>query len=239
MAGESPRVLKANAVRELGGRVAFNFEDLRQKGEEYMTGVRAEADALLAAARKEVESLREQARKEGRDAGRAEGLQAAQLTVEQQVAQRAEQVAALRFKTALPALEKAAAALQSERDDWLVRWESTAVELSVAVAGKLVRGVIEVETARVRTMLRDVLQLAAGQSQVVIHLAPADVEQLGVDAAELVRSTSGCADARLIADPELGQGDCRIVTQHGEIDARIETMLDRITAELLGQPPAA
>jgi len=239
MAGETPRVLKANAVRELGGRVAFNFEDLRRQGEEYMAGVRAEAEALLAAARREVDALREQARKEGRDAGRAEGLQAAQLTIEQQVAQRAEQMATQRLKTALPALEQAAAALRAERDDWLVRWESTAVELSVAIAGKLVRGVLELEPDRVRNMLREVLQLAAGQSQVAIHLSPTDVERLGADAAEVIRSTSGCAEARLIPDPALAPGDCRIVTQHGEVDARIETMLERITAELLGQAPAA
>lgn len=239
MADGIPRVMKANAVRELGGRVAFNFDDFRKQGEEYMAQMSAEAAALLAGARKEIEALRDQARKEGRDAGRAEGLQAAHLTIEQQIAQRAEQLATQRLRTALPALQQAAAALRAERDDWLVRWESTAVELSVAVAEKLVRGLLNVEPDRVRSMLREVLQLAAGQSQVAIHLAPSDVEQLGADAAEVVRSTSGCAEARLIADPQLSPGDCRIVTQHGEIDARIETMLERITAELLGQPPAA
>lgn len=239
MAGEMPRVLKANSVRELGGRVAFNFEDLREKGAEYLAQARAEADALLASARAEVDSLREQARKDGRDAGRAEGLQAAQLTLDQQVSQRAEQVATQRLKTALPALEKAAKTLLAQRDDWLVRWEASAIELAVAIAGKLVRDTLRVEPDRVRTMLREVLQLAAGQSQVTISLSPQDIEQLGADAAEIVRATSGCIDARLVADPTLGAGDCRIITQHGEIDARIDTMLDRVTAELLGQSPAA
>lgn len=238
MAGDLPRVMKANAVRELGGRVAFNFDDFRKQSEEYIAQVRAEAEALLAGARTEIETLREQARKEGREAGRAEGLQAAQLTIEQQVTQRAEQIATKRLVTALPALQQAANALRAERDDWLVRWESTAVELSVAIAEKLVRGVLEVEPDRTRAMLSEVLQLAAGQSQVAIHLAPSDVEQLGVDAAEVVRSTSGCAEARLIADPNLRPGDCRIVTQHGEIDARIETMLERIAAELVGHRAA-
>lgn len=239
MASDTPRVLKANAVRELGGRVAFNFEDLRQKGEEYLAQARAEAEALVSAARQEAAALRDQARREGRETGRAEGLQAAQVTIEQQVAQRAEQLSSQRLRTALPALELAARGLRAQRDDWLVRWETTAIELAVAIAGKVVRGVIQAEPERVRSMLRDVLQLAAGQSQVAISLSPQDVEQLGADAAEVVRSTSGCADARLVADPHLGPGDCRIVTQHGEIDARIDTMLDRMTAELLGQPPAA
>ena len=44
---ESQRLLKANAVRELGVRVAFNFDDLHQQGDAYLTQVRNQAAELL------------------------------------------------------------------------------------------------------------------------------------------------------------------------------------------------
>lgn len=235
MAGESSRVLKANAVRELGGRVSFNFDDLQQQGQRYLAEVQAEAAALLAQTKAECEALKAEARKAGRDAGLAEGLQTAQLTMEQQVAQRAEQLAAQRVKSALPALQQAADVLRAERDQWIVRWETSAIELSIAIAEKLLRTSLKAFPERADAMIRDALQLAAGQERVDIYLSEADLERLGDQADEIARSTSGCAQVRLIADATLQQGDCRIETQHGEMDASVAAMLGRIADELLGQ----
>jgi flagellar assembly protein FliH len=44
---------------------------------------------------------------------------------------------------------------------------------------------------------------------------------------------AACGEAEIIADKSLTRGGCVIETQHGQIDARIETILDRIVAELL------
>ena len=235
MAGESSRVLKANAVRELGGRVSFNFDDLQQQGQRYLAEVQAEAAALLEKTRAECEELKVQARKAGREAGLAEGLQTAQLTIEQQVAQRAEQLAVQRVKSALPALQQAAEALRAERDQWVVRWETAAIELSIAIAEKLLRTSLKADPACADAMIREALQLAAGQERVEVYLSGADLERLGDHAEEIVKSTSGCVQVRLIADAALQQGDCRIETQHGEMDASVGAMLGRIADELLGR----
>ena len=50
-----PRILKADALRGLGPRVAFNYEDLRRRCDEHIEQVRAQARDLLEAARREAE----------------------------------------------------------------------------------------------------------------------------------------------------------------------------------------
>ena len=56
---------------------------------------------------------------------------------------------------------------------------------------------------------------------------------LGRQATEVVRALAACGEAEIVADNSLTRGGCLIETQHGQIDARIETVLDRIVAELL------
>jgi len=56
---------------------------------------------------------------------------------------------------------------------------------------------------------------------------------MGDRAPRIVESLTACADSILISDPQLARGGCRIQTVHGEIDARVETMLERLAEELL------
>lgn len=230
---ESQRLLKANAVRELGVRVAFNFDDLHQQGDAYLANIRQQAADLLRAAQAEAASMRETTYREAQDAGKKEGLREAAQLIEQQAARLAEQRLAERIATALPAVAAIATTMQRELDGWLLRWEETAVHTAVAIAEKLLRQELQHRPDLSKSMITEALRLAAGHPQLRIHLHPDDVQQLGEHAEGIVQSITACAQAVLIPDPQISRGGCRIETHHGEIDARLETMLARITEELL------
>src|SRR5689334_6455122 len=99
---ESQRLLKANAAREIGARVAFNFEDIHQQGDAYLQQIREQAEALLRAAQQEAAAVREAARKEAQDQGRRDGLKESAGIIEQQSNRLVEQRMKERLETALP-----------------------------------------------------------------------------------------------------------------------------------------
>jgi flagellar assembly protein FliH len=229
----SQRLLKANAARELGTRIAYNFEDLRQQGESYLADIQAQAEALLHQARSDAARIREETYREAREAARKDGLQDAARLIEQQSASIAGQQLSDRVGTVLPLLNGLVAEMNAERDRWRLRWETTALRTAVAIAEKLLHRTIHSHPEAAAEMIRETLKLAAGQPELRIHLHPDDLRFLGDQADAVVRTLTGCAKPELIPDPALRRGDCRIETRHGEIDARIETMLERIAEELL------
>jgi flagellar assembly protein FliH len=233
MTESSGRILKADAAKQLSSRLAFNFEDLRQHAADQLVEARAEAARILDDAQVNAQRIKQTAAQEGQQAGYQAGLENAQKQIQQEAKKLADRQLQEQLKGTLPALGQLSRALQQERQAWLTRWEQTAVELAVAIAGKLLRTTLAAEPERVIPMIREALQLAAGQTQVRVFLHPQDLLLLGDEAEQVVQSLTACATAELITDPQLNQGDCRLETRHGEVDARLETMLQRITDELL------
>jgi len=226
-------VLKANDARGLGSHVAFNFEDLRHQAEAQLAAAKAEAASIVERARRDAEALRITAHADAREAGRQEGLKDAATQIEQRARKLADERLGQQLNTALPALTQAAALLRGERDRWLARWEQAAIELGIAVAEKIVKAELAARPERVREMVAAALELTVGQAQLRVYVNPHDRVFLGDRADQVVQSLTACASAQLIDDPALAPGDCRIETQHGEVDARLETMLQRIAEELL------
>ncbi len=234
MASET-RLLKANVARDLAVASTFNFADLRQQAVAQISAAQAEAAAIVAQAKQEADAIRQQALADGKSAGRREGLVDAERTIKQQAQAIADASVREHLQTTLPALAAAADALAQERDAWIVRWERVAVELGVAIAEKLIRSNLVSQPDLAEGMIAEALQLAAGQPQLRVALNPADLEHLGDRAHDVVRSLAACAHPELRPDPQLQPGECRLETLHGEVDARIETMLHRITEELLAR----
>ena len=127
----------------------------------------------------------------------------------------------------------AAESLQAERDRWLIRWEQTAVRLGVVIAEKLIQRQLVARPEIATDMISDALRLAVGQPQLTVYLHPQDLAAWGDRASQIVQSLAACADTTLVPDSETQRGGCRIETRHGEIDARVETMLQRIGEDLV------
>jgi flagellar assembly protein FliH len=227
------RLLKANNVRGLGSKVVFNFDDLQERGDAYVESVRQQIGQMLAAAESEVAALRKSAQELGFEQGQREGLQNASDAIEQRARQIAEKTVSEGLATALPALKAVAESLAVERDRWIADWEATAIRLAAAIAERLLGQQLRIHPDLAREMIREALQLAVGAPRIRLRLHGADAALLGAQAAEVVRALAACGEAEVVADNSLTRGGCLIDTQHGQIDARVETVLDRIVAQLL------
>src|SRR5690606_35413150 len=143
-------------------RAAFNFEDLSGQAHAYLDTVQQKAREIVAQAQQEAAAIRQRAEKEGRAAG--------ERAVEQMVAQRVHE----EMKTALPAFKAAVDELSQSRSGWLAHWERRAIHLATAIAARVVRREVAQAPEVAITLLREALEMAAGQSQIVVRMNPKD-----------------------------------------------------------------
>jgi flagellar assembly protein FliH len=209
-------VIRASERNNGTQTVAFNFEDMGERSQRYLAKVRDEARQIVVKAQQEAESIRRRAEQEGR--------QAALLAVEEMIKKQ--------LTTVIPALRLAVHDIQEAKQSWLKHWEAAAVRVSGAIAEKLVRREIGRHPDITLTLVREALELAAGNSQLRIQLNPSDLEALRGQLSVLLDEIAPLADAELNADPEIAPGGCRVETRFGIIDQQFASQLKRIEEEL-------
>lgn len=172
----------------------------------------SQAAALTAA---EAEALRARAEAEGFEAGRQQGFAAGRRDVEEAVT---------RLDGVLQTLGRPFADLDSAVEQELVM-------LAFAIARQLVRRELKTDPSQIVGVVREALQaLPVAARDVRVHLHPED--------ATLVRSHLPPVDGErawsIVEDPLLTRGGARIATSSARVDARLETRLGALVAELLG-----
>lgn len=209
-------IIRATDAGHATPSVAFNFDDMAAQANRYLEKVRAEAAEIVAKARQEADQVRNSAE----DRGRRAGWQAVEQIVRGQLA------------TALPALRQVVQDIQHAKQTWLTHWEASAVHVAAAIAERLIRRELAGQPEITLTLVREALELAAGSSQLRIHLNPADHKVIGPRVEMLLEELATLTTAELLADPEITPGGCRVETRFGIIDQQFEAQLKRIEEEL-------
>ncbi len=230
---ETKRVLKADTTRSLQYDIAYNFEDLEGRCQQYIEQVRGQARSLIVEAQSESESIRKTSQAEGYDKGYQEGLAKAEQEIQKRIDAEVKKQVQAKTQSAIPAIKTIADSLATQRLEWLSEWESKGIHLAVAIAERILRREIAAHPESVISLIQEILEMTTGESHTSIYLNSEDAafldEQL-VDLKTLVRSAG---DADVIVDDSITRGGCYVRTQHGEIDARLETQLNRLIEELL------
>jgi flagellar assembly protein FliH len=169
----------------------------------------------LAEAESEAHALREQARSEGYAAGLEVG--------------REEGAAQMRSATA--ALGEALAGVAELREQTAEAVEADAVELALALAGKILAATCELRPEVVLDVVQGALRRVAGQRTVAILLNPADLDLLRqalTDESSAVGQQLGALEGLdLQAEERVGRGGAVVRTADGVVDASIATQLER------------
>lgn len=228
------RVLKAESVADGKELSSFDFQSIVVRCRDELDQVRREAASIMDSARDEAVDVRREARDTGFEAGRHEGLAAAQDELARRVEIQAEQLVQERLAEVLPALDQLVDAVEAQTERWRTEWDEHALKVCCTIAERIVRREIQIDPELINKNLNDVLKLIVGTPRLTIRMHPEDLLKLGDVPLEVVQRMSRCTDCELIGDPSMLPGGCIVDTRHGQIDARIETQLDRIRNELLG-----
>lgn len=153
------------------------------------------------------------------------------LTLPTERSPRCKSPADSRLDSALAALQHAADQLHAQRDHWLEQSQHEAVRLGVAIAERLLRRTLAVQPEAVLDLIRSALDWSVGTDRLRVRLHHAD--------AELVVSSTQPLDANreieFLSDDSLTRGDCVVETPSGQMDARLDVILQRIADELLAE----
>ena len=168
---------------------------------------RNEAEQIVATARLEADSIRERAYAEGVAAGRAE--------------------ASAQAAPAVQALGAAIVQVEEERAQLASEMEEASVSLALQIADKALTAAIAAHPERVVDVVRGALRCLVERERVTILVHPDDMELVREATDGLVGQLGGIDHIDVQEERRMGRGGAIVRSTAGEIDARVETKLER------------
>lgn len=215
--------------------VTFSMADIEAQARAMLLRARQQAEQLLAAAQGEGEVLKEELRAQGLAEGRTSGLQQGR-----DEGRKLGEAAALnenkaKFTQLIAALTKASEDLESSRKKLLSEAQQEVVQLSIAIARKVAKTLGENEPSVLQANISDAMKLVVSQADVRIGVNPAQKTVFAELLPKLKSTWPNLQHVEIVEDPAITPGGCRIFTRGGNIDADLDTQIDRIATELLNR----
>lgn len=182
-------------------------------------------DAKLAFVPGYTEEEMEQARSDAFEAGR-EAARAAMLPVQARLEGELDRIA--------KNMQAALGALAEERLELVHGAADSVIRFAFEIAARIVRVELVSRPEAIVPLVREALERAASAERIVVRLSPRDHAFLREHETKLPEA-AGLPGLRLRADSSLSPGGLVVETEEGNLDARLETQLERI-AEALRAP---
>jgi flagellar assembly protein FliH len=186
----------------------------------------AKAKELLQAAIKECDRIREEARREGLEKGRAEALAEARKLERERLTP---EVAALRDH-----LKKVVESIEAKRAELVAAAERDLVRLSLAIAEKIVKHEVRAPGAAAIENVRHAVELTANRQVVRILVHPEDLKAIDSHLPSLRQEFTDVLDISADASEAVGRGGCVVSTREGLVDGTVAVQLEEIERGLLG-----
>lgn len=148
----------------------------------------------------------------------AQGQQAGAAAVQQETAQLAKKLAAT--------LDD----LVRVRNDMIRHTEKQMVQLSLAVARRVLHREISLDATAMLIMMRAALERVSDAAHVTVRLNPADHQNVTAALAGAPANDQ----VTLTADTRVPRGGCKVESEYGDIDAGVDAQLQEIARALLG-----
>jgi flagellar assembly protein FliH len=180
---------------------------------------------IIAEATAAAEGIRELAHAEGFAQGRAEG----------------HRDGLAESSSAALALNEAVQGIQALRGEIAEAVERDAVELALALTAKILAGTLEVQPERVLDSVRGALRRVNDRRRITVLVDPEDLDVVSSAISELTAQAGGIELCEVQSDRRVGRGGAIVRTLEGEVDASVETQLQRarevVVSELRSEKP--
>ena len=143
----------------------------------------------------------------------------------------------------IAAVQAAAAAVAAERERVSAAVERAAVELALRIAEQAIGASVAARPETVVDVVRGALRRLVERERVTILVHPDDLELVRAASATLVAELGGMEHCDVQAERRVARGGAVVRTVEGEVDATLQTKLERaretLEAELRGAEPDA
>jgi len=123
-------------------------------------------------------------------------------------------------------LHKAICDLEQERNSIWTQCEKEIVRLALAIAKKAVFHEISKKDSKIiEKVVEEALNKVKGKKILKLHINPADIESLKQREITLLLNNK---NYEIVSDSDISPGGCKVVTDFGSVDARLETRWEEI-----------
>jgi flagellar assembly protein FliH len=226
-------LLKATEFAQSSGqKKAFNLNDIAVEAQAIIEDARREREKIMDQAQQEISQAREQAQTQGYQQGYDRGLAQGQKEGHEQALQQAQQSFTESSNDLLKTLHSVCEQFDQVKSKILWQAEQDTVTLAVAIARKVVKKIGLVSPDVTSENVKAALEMTTRNSNVVVKVNPKDIEHLEKMIADQQMPLGKYASITFEGDEAVTPGGCRLGTEQGEIDARLDTQIDRIANEL-------
>ena len=166
---------------------------------------------MLAQAQLEAEQIREQARAEGYAEGRSAG----------------HEYGATEMDLATRALGEVMQDIESLRVELVAAIEHDAIQLGLQLAEKILGGTRQLPNERILETVQGGLRRVTDRRKIAVLVNPAELEAVSSAIVELTTGSSGVELCDIQPDERVEPGGAIVRTAEGEVDASVDTQLER------------
>lgn len=213
----------------------FRIDDVMREANQNIAAAKERAEAIVQEAQVQAVAIREAARREGREAGMQEGLRQGREQGRKEATEAAMREFASQHQSLITTVTGLIGSIERDRVHWNAAGRQDLIELAMAIARRVVEHVGECDREVVLANLEEAVRLVGARSDVTIAVSPKDAEAARLFARSLTEMQEQWQHVRIVEEPEVSPGGCRVQWGTGAVDATLETQLERIAAELRGQ----
>lgn len=202
----------------------FNWEDVLAKARQHLEMVRSQAHELINAAKVEAETIKKNAREEGK--------RAAQADLESLAQKQASNIATEKINASFKSLEQLSDQLEQTTEQWLRQWQHETIPLAIVIAERLVRRQIDIDPTILLQWITDAISMARAEQNLQIRIHPADRQVLGTHLDEFVSRIGQKKHVAVVEDATIESPGIVIRSDDLEIDAQLKSQLDRLSEEM-------
>ncbi|MDF2924725.1 MAG: flagellar biosynthesis protein [Paenibacillaceae bacterium] len=218
-------------LRELLAMKDRILDDAEKVAEEQVGLAFQEAAAVREQAQAEIEdwwqqrrSLDAQAKEDGRQEGLEQGYQQGLAQAEEQVLAHYEAMLA-EARTLLTQAYDMKRQIIQESEPFLI-------ELSTAIAGKIIHQELTLNPELIIGMTRSTLSRRREKGHITLCVSPSQFAFFRDSREELLLSLDSQAELQILPDSSVGEHGCVVRTEFGSVDARVDTQLKEIKQAL-------
>ena len=216
----------------------FSVTDIETQARGLVLQAKQAADQIIAAARTEAANLRKKAYEEGLAAGRKDGypkgLEEGKKTGQQQSLNEQRPHLTNLAKNLTGAL----AGIDAERRAFEDSIMDEIIPLTLAITRRVTKRQSLVDPGVLEANLREVMKFVVHSKDLIITINPDQAKLMHCLLPQLQVTWPELEHARVIEDPRLSTGSCKVTLPEGEIDADIDRQLERVISEIIPDPNA-
>ena len=186
----------------------FGFESLF----DYREGDREKAKRIIEEAQKKASLIESEAYEKGFAQGEKDGFE----------------MGAKKFEKILDRIHGTLEDMVGYRQEFIKKYEKEMLHLICTIAEKVVRGVAKVDNRIVREAILEAFRLAGDRLEVTVRVNPEEVKYVKEIRPDFFDRIKELKSITIQSDPSISRGGCFMETAFGNVDARLESQLEKI-----------